>query len=154
MNSPAGETQDATYGIWSNPQQAVYIGLSFDPAGAVAARCAESLPPVVIEEVSLLHQIGQYRAASDRLLTFVDHCVESLDHASLELLLSVITEKLRAGEEQFANDHGQARLINVLAMTSGKAQENESRQRLRAEFLEFLAVRSGRAYAEKLLGNL
>jgi hypothetical protein len=162
MNNPTEEALDAFYGFWMNPQQGMYLGLSADPSGALAARwggmagemSTGSLPTVIVEEVSFLHLIGQYRAASDRLLAFVDHWVETLDYSSLELLLNAYIEKIRAGEEQLASDQGQARLINVLAMTSGKPLENQLREQLRSEFLDFLTARSGRAYAEKLLGNL
>jgi len=107
-----------------------------------------------LDQIHQLHATGEYRAASDTLLTFLDACLDKHDYAMLDVLLQSLSEQLETGAQQYENDCGQARLLNALAMTAEIQKPLPGRKRLRSTFYALLAKHSGPAYADRLLANV
>jgi hypothetical protein len=123
-----------------------------------------STPPVLnaqstvtlafLDQVQMLHDAHEFRAASDRLLSVVDKYLQNGDLAVVQELLAQLQLQLTTKDEIYKNDRAQARLINVLAMTSEFSALNIDRTRLVHSFFAFLEKHFGGEYASSILGQL
>jgi hypothetical protein len=123
-----------------------FASLTANPSLGAAASC--------VDEVRVLHELGKERAAADALLGFVDHAITHGDRLALDDLALVLARRLTSGDDQLATESGQARVLNVLAMTNELEFQVVNRPKLRAAFWKHLEKIQGRKYAETLLARL
>jgi hypothetical protein len=107
-----------------------------------------------LAEVVMLHSLGKYNVAADRLLAFVDGRVDNSEYVALNYLLKQLAQLLRTDAQLFGSDRGHAIFLNVLAMTRPIMDSVDERDLLLAAFRSFLQETRDSAYADRLLAKI
>jgi hypothetical protein len=114
------------------------------------APLCETQPENILDLVAAQHDDGTAIAAADTLLNYVLGLLEADDFDSLNYLVGLLEKSLVAPQnERLYDDHGLARVHNVLALTYKHAPNLKRREKLRETYRRRVLQREGPQAADR-----